>query len=173
MAPQLKEQMESRGLEVVAISDMKALVKYAKESYNEHRRLLRNSKRGDHHTGVLERFLNERLGGRQPPKEQPSVRILVSPRKGNRKPNGTFSTQQTPNPDRIVVSPAKKLRGSIGPSTSPRYPKSKVHTSYTRMMRTWKQLNTVSASSDEKGKILKKTMLECDSANMGNGILKR
>ena len=81
MAPQLKEQMESRGLEVVAISDMKALVKYAKKSQDEHIRLIRNSKRGDQDTGVLERFLNKRLGGRQPPKEPPSVRILVSPRK--------------------------------------------------------------------------------------------
>lgn len=113
MAPQLKKQMESRGLEVVAISDMKVLVKYAKKSQDEHIRLIRNSKRGDHDTGVLERFLNERLGGRQPPKEQPSVRILVSPRKANRKTNGTFSTQQTPDPDRIVVSPTAKYHLNI------------------------------------------------------------
>ena len=101
MAPQLKEQMESRGLEVLAISDMKVLVKYAKKSQDEHKRLIRESKRGDQDTGVLERFLNIRLGGRQPPKEPPSVRILVSPRKANRKANGTFSMQQTPDPDRI------------------------------------------------------------------------
>ena len=174
MAPQLKEQMESRGLEVVAISDMKVLVKYAKKSQDEHKRLIRESKRGDQDTGVLERFLNRRLGGRQPPKEQPSVRILVSPRKANRKTNGTFSTQQTPDPDRIVVSPTKNSRrGSIGSSTSPHKFHSKVYTSHARMMRTKKQLNAVSAASDEKGEILKKTKQEYDSANMEIGILKR
>jgi len=78
MAPQLKEQMESRGLEVVAISDMKVLVKYAKKSQDEHKRLIRESKRGDQDTGVLERFLNRRLGGRQPPKEQMRIFLEVA-----------------------------------------------------------------------------------------------